>query len=79
MTGNEELRMGQFGTSVTHNDLYDNEDMAANFDSNASLLLDIYKNISSLLEAIRSENNKKQLLAPIRSTDSQLRQENYIV
>ena len=66
---NSALKMGKFSSNVTLRGLYGNQSKADNVDSNAHLLLGIYKNISLVLEAIRSENN----------ANARLRQENYAV
>ena len=72
--------MGKLISNVTERGLYENENKADNnLDTNAHLLLSIFKNISLVLEDLRSENNKYNLLDPIPSTDERLRQENYIV
>ena len=69
--------MGKLISNVTERGLYENENKADNnLDTNAHLLLSIFKNISLVLEDLRSENNKHNLLAPISSTDERLRQEN---
>ena len=69
--------MGKLISNVTERGLYENENKADNnLDTNTHLLLSIFKNISLVLQDLRSENNKHNLLAPIPSTDERLRQEN---
>ena len=47
------------------------------FDPNARLVIEIYKNISLVLEAIRSEHKTQHMLGQIASTMAKSREENY--
>ena len=69
--------MGELIGNATEKSLDENGNKVDMFDSNAHLLLTIYRNISLVLEAIRAENDKHHLLHHIPSKDT--RQGNYII
>ena len=65
-----------FSGNVTISDLYKNENKAGYTETNAQFLLDVLKNISSVLKDIQTENSKHRISIPIPSIDARLRQEN---
>ena len=64
------------GNAATESEFYRNINKAVQSDSDAQYLLSVLlKNISSVLEDIRTETNRQNSVAPIPSIDARLRQE----
>ena len=64
------------GNTTTESEFYKNINIAVQSNSVAqSLLSDLLKNISLVLEDIRSEKNRQNFVSPFPSIDARLRQE----